>query len=113
VDRLVHGGFAAGALPEDALSLATLETGVGVWALDAEATGSLALTTGADGRLALRDAAGTATVLFAPPPPERAPHRGTTALLLVAVQAPGVDDLVIAEALWTAVSALSTIDAAS
>ena len=32
--------------------------------------------------------------LFSPPPPERAPGRGTTALLLVAVQAPGVDDLV-------------------
>jgi hypothetical protein len=113
VDRLLHGGFAARALPEDALALATLETGVGVWALDADRTGSLALTTGADGRLALRDAGGTAAVLFAPPPPERAPRRGTTALLLVAVQAPGIDDLVIGEALWTAVSALPTIDAAS
>jgi len=111
VDRLVHGGFAARALPEDALALATLETGVGVWALDADAAGALTLRTGADGRLALCDDRGTATVLFSPPPPERAPGRGTTALLLVAVQAPGVDDLVIEEALWTAAAA--TIDAAS
>ena len=40
VDRLLHGGFAARALPEDALALATLETGVGVWALDADAAGA-------------------------------------------------------------------------
>jgi hypothetical protein len=113
VDRLVHGGFDARTLPEAALALATLETGVGVWALDADATGALTLTAGADGRLALRDDRGTAAVLFSPPPPERAPGRGTTALLLVAVQAPGVDDLVIAEALWTAAAALPTIDAAS
>jgi hypothetical protein len=113
VDRLVHGGFAARALPEDALALATLETGVGVWALDADAAGALTLRTGADGRLALCDDRGTATVLFSPPPPERAPGRGTTALLLVAVQAPGVDDLVIEEALWTVATALPTIDAAS
>jgi hypothetical protein len=111
VDRLLHGGFTARALPEDALALATLETGVGVWALDADAAGALTLRTGADGRLALCDDRGTATVLFSPPPPERAPGRGTTALLLVAVQAPGVDDLVIEEALWTAAAA--TIDAAS
>ncbi len=113
VDRLLHGGFAARALPEDALALATLETGVGVWALDADAAGALTLTTGADGRLALCDDRGTAAVLFSPPPPERAPGRGTTALLLVAVQAPGVDDLVIEEALWTATVAVRTIDAAS
>ena len=38
VDRLLHGGFAPARLPEDALALATLETGVPVWAVDADRT---------------------------------------------------------------------------
>ena len=113
LERMLHGGFAARSLPEDALALATLETGVPLWALDADRTGPLTLAVGPDGRLALCDEDGVAAVLFSPPPPERAPGRATTALLLVAVQAPGVDDLVVDEAMWTAAAALPTIDAPS
>jgi hypothetical protein len=113
VDRLLHGGFAAHGLPDDALALATLETGVPVWAADADRTGALTLAAGEDGRLQLRDAAGPVAVLFEPPRPERAPTRATRALLLVAVQAPGVEDLFVEEALWTAAAAMPTIDASS
>jgi hypothetical protein len=52
-------------------------------------------------------------VLFQPPEPDRAPSRHTRALALIAVQAPGVDDIYVEEALWTAVDAVHTIDAPS
>jgi hypothetical protein len=113
VDRLMHGGFTARGLPDDALALATLETGVPLWAFDAARVGSLALTAGADGRLALADERGPVAVLFEPPPPQRAPGRETSAILLVAVQAPGVEDIYVEEAVWTAVAAMPTIDAPS
>jgi DNA/RNA-binding domain of Phe-tRNA-synthetase-like protein len=110
VDRLLHGGFAARGLPEDALALATLETGVPVWAADADRAGPLELAPGADGRLTLADAEGPVAVLFEPPLAERAPRRETRALLLIAVQAPGVDDIFVEEAIWAAASASPTVD---
>jgi hypothetical protein len=113
VDRLLHGGFRTHGMPEDALALATLETGVPVWAADADRTGPLTLAPDADGRLVLADPDGPVAELFAPPLPERAPSRTTRALLLIAVQAPGVDDLFVAESMWTAASAMPTIDAPS
>jgi len=113
VDRLLHGGFAARGLPEDALTLATLETGIPVWAADADRTGALALAPGAGGRLTLADADGPVAVLFEPPLPDRAPSRATRSVLLIAVQAPGVEDLYVEEACWTAAAAMPTIDAPS
>ena len=113
VDRLLHGGFATHGLPEDALALATLETGVPVWAVDADRTGPLTLGPDDDGRLALRDDAGPVAVLFEPPLPDRAPTRATRAILLFAVQAPGVEDIFVEESVWTAASAMPRIDATS
>jgi DNA/RNA-binding domain of Phe-tRNA-synthetase-like protein len=113
LDRLMHGGFRTRGVPEDALALATLETGVPVWAVDAARVGTLELAAAADGRLVLADEHGTIAVLFEPPLPDRAPSRGTRALLLVAVQAPGVEDMFVEEAVWTAASALPRIDTLS
>jgi DNA/RNA-binding domain of Phe-tRNA-synthetase-like protein len=114
LERLLEGRFASRGLPDDALALATLETGVPVWAVDAERLdGALVLAPDAGGRLVLADAAGIVAVLFAPPQPGRAPTRGTRTLELLAVQAPGVDDLFVEEAIWTAAAALRTIDVAS
>jgi DNA/RNA-binding domain of Phe-tRNA-synthetase-like protein len=113
LDRLMHGGFAARGVPEDALALATLETGVPVWAVDADRVGTLQLAPDAGGRLVLADEAGAVAVLFRPPPPGRAPTRDTRALLLVAVQAPGVEDMHVEEAMWTAAAALPRIDSPS
>jgi DNA/RNA-binding domain of Phe-tRNA-synthetase-like protein len=107
VERLLRGGFKAQGLPEDALALATLETGVPVYAVDAETlTGALVLAPDEGGRLVLADDAGPVAVLFQPPQPDRAPGRHTRALALLAVQAPGVDDLFVEEAVWTAAAAL-------
>jgi DNA/RNA-binding domain of Phe-tRNA-synthetase-like protein len=113
LDRLLHGGFTSHGLPDDALALATLETGVPVWAADADRTGPLALGPAADGRLVLHDDHGTVAILFQPPLPDRAPTRATRALLLFAVQAPGVEDIFVEESVWTAASAMPTIDASS
>jgi DNA/RNA-binding domain of Phe-tRNA-synthetase-like protein len=114
VERLLKGGFSPQGLPEDALALATLETGVPVWAVDAGTlAGPLELAPDAGGRLVLADAAGTVAVLFRPPQPDRLPTRGTRALALIAVQAPGVDDIFVEEAVWTAAAAMHTIDAPS
>jgi DNA/RNA-binding domain of Phe-tRNA-synthetase-like protein len=114
VERLLKGGFSARGLPEDALALATLETGVPVWAVDAGTLeGPLSLAPDDRGRLVLGDDAGLVAVLFQPPVAERLPGRHTRALVLIAVQAPGVEDLFVEEAIWTAAAAMPTIDAPS
>jgi len=109
VERLLRGGLPTRGLPDDALALATLETGVPVWACDAaHVDAGLELRPEPpDGRLVLADAAGPVAVLFSAPLPARAPGRATTALRLISVQAPGVADLYVEEALWTTIDALS------
>jgi DNA/RNA-binding domain of Phe-tRNA-synthetase-like protein len=108
VARLLRGGFSAHGMPEDALALATLETGVPVYAVDADTlSGALVLAPDAGGRLVLADAAGTVGVLFQTPEPERLPRRHTRTIALFAVQAPGVDDIFVEEAIWTAAAALT------
>jgi DNA/RNA-binding domain of Phe-tRNA-synthetase-like protein len=114
VERLLRGGFSARGLPEDALALATLETGVPVYAVDADRlSGALVLAPDHGGRLVIADDDGTVAVLFQPPLADRLPGRGTRALALLAVQAPGVDDIFVEEAVWTAAAAMASIDAAS
>jgi DNA/RNA-binding domain of Phe-tRNA-synthetase-like protein len=108
VARLLRGGFSAHGMPEDALALATLETGVPVYAVDADTlAGALVLAPEAGGRLVIADEHGTVGVLFQTPEPERLPGRHTRAFALFAVQAPGVDDIYVEEAVWTAAAALS------
>ena len=107
VERLLRGGFSAHGLPEDALALATLETGVPVYAVDADTlAGALVLALDAGGRLVLADERGTVGVLFRTPEQERLPGRHTRSIALLAVQAPGVDDIYVEEAVWTAASAM-------
>jgi hypothetical protein len=129
VERLVHGGYPSrGRLP-DALSIACIETGVPVWAFDADRLeglpsirSALAGETIEDvpvpaGRLVLADAgpdrlltaAGAdrlLAVLFEPPGPSSAPGRATQRLALVSVVVPGVPALFAEEALWIASEAL-------
>ena len=112
VERLLHGGLRSHGMPDDALALGTLETGVALVALDADrVTGPVGI--GLEERIVLADAAGPVAPLFGTPGPEYAPSRRTRALLLVAVVAPTVSALHVEEALWTAAAALPTIDASS
>lgn len=107
VQRLLHGGYRSHGLPADALLVALVETGVAVWAVDADRVAEPLELRVEGGRLAVAGgAAGTVAPLFAPPPPELAPDRRTRELLLYAVQVPGVPDLFVEEALWTCVELL-------
>jgi DNA/RNA-binding domain of Phe-tRNA-synthetase-like protein len=108
VRRLVDGGFRSHGLPADALTLALVETGVGVWALDADrVTGALELRAQPDGALVIADDAAIVAPLFHDPPRDRAPSRTTSTLLLYAVLVPGVPPLFAQEALDLAVELLA------
>ena len=116
--RLQRGGLPPQNLVDDALTVAVLETGVGVWAFDADRlVGALELREAAEGeplgrgskppplpagRLVIADEAGPVAVLFEPPATGAAVTRGTTRIALVAVAVPNVPDLFVQEALWTA-----------
>jgi hypothetical protein len=114
LERLVQGGYPSrGRLP-DALSIACIETGVPVWALDAERVAlplgvrpSRAEEFGGGGHLVLADADRPLAVLFQPPGPPWAPDRLTRRLALVSVVVPGVPALFAEEALWIAGEALA------
>jgi DNA/RNA-binding domain of Phe-tRNA-synthetase-like protein len=123
LDRLLHGGFRATGLPQDALLLAVAETGVGVWALDAaRVDGSLGIRAAAPGervgegenalelplgRLVVADASAPVAVLFGEPDAGRAPTRSSTLLRLFAIGAAGVPDVHVEEALFTCAQALA------
>jgi DNA/RNA-binding domain of Phe-tRNA-synthetase-like protein len=103
--RMVEGGLRPRDIVSDALTVAILETGVGVWAFDS------ALLTGApriaeeDGRLVLADEEGALAVLFGEPR-RAAVGKTTRRVALVAVAVPGVADLYVEEALWIATGIL-------
>jgi DNA/RNA-binding domain of Phe-tRNA-synthetase-like protein len=104
LERLLRGGFRSTTLLADALLVALVETGVGVWALDgATVTGDLELRPEPPGgAVVIGDDAGTVAPIFADPPPDRAPTKDSRAIVLYAVGAPGVPDLFVDEALWLA-----------
>jgi hypothetical protein len=106
LERLMQGAYLSrGRLP-DALAIACIETGVPVWALDADRVDGLVGVRSADGRLVLADASAEISVLFQPPGPGHAPDRDTRRLALVSVVVPGVPALYAEEALWIAGEAL-------
>jgi DNA/RNA-binding domain of Phe-tRNA-synthetase-like protein len=112
--RLLQGGFVSRGSIEDALLVAVVETGVPVWALDAERVdGPLGLRGAragerlgegeyaddlAPGRMVVADAAAPVAVLFGDIAPSRRPRRETTRLRLFAVAVPGVPALHLEEA---------------
>lgn len=128
--RLFDGGFPARDRLADGCLMAVIETGVPVWALDADtlagpltlrpALGGEAMGEGTPrhppdvappGRLLVADAQGPVAPLFGAPLPDRAPGPGTGRLCLFTVQVPAVPDLHVREALWTVVQAVREVDA--
>jgi DNA/RNA-binding domain of Phe-tRNA-synthetase-like protein len=107
MERLLHGGYPSrGRLP-DALSIACIETGVPVWAFDADRLAPpLGVRPGGEGGLVLADADGAVATLFAAPRASHAPTRETRRLALATVVVPGVPALFAEEALWIAGEAL-------
>jgi DNA/RNA-binding domain of Phe-tRNA-synthetase-like protein len=121
--RLMEGGFTTRGWLDDALLLAVLETGVPVWALDADRVqGDLGIRPMApgerlgdgelapdlrDGRVVVADAATPLAELFAEHvAPSHAPARGTRRLRLFCLAVAGVPELHVEEAMFVCADAL-------
>lgn len=116
-DRLWTGGFPPEGMPQDALTVALLETGVAVWAVDAaalsgplgvrgaaagEALGSDAEYRGlAPGELVIADAERPVARIFETPGPPFVVTGRTRRAVLFVLQVPGVPAITIQEALST------------
>jgi DNA/RNA-binding domain of Phe-tRNA-synthetase-like protein len=120
LERLHDGAFKSRGMPADALTIATVETGVALRAFDVDRLG---------GRLCIRDSApgeslpsklgeltqGTLTIaderaplelLFGGDPGEHWVDRTTRRIAVVAVQVKGVPQAAVEEALWIACAAI-------
>lgn len=117
VQRLVDGEFRSADLVSDACLVALVETGIPVWALDAERVDPESLqirpataedadaelpVSVAPGGLVVADRSGPHAVLFSEPAPGRGVQPRTRRVLLFAVAVDGVPDIHVEEALWTA-----------
>ena len=122
LDRLHDGAFKTQGMPADALTIATVETGVALRAFDAGRTsGSLCIRDSGPGEslpgrsgdlphgtLVLADERGPLELLFGGDPgPDRA-GRDTRRAAIVAVQVKGVPQASVNEALWIASSAIQS-----
>jgi DNA/RNA-binding domain of Phe-tRNA-synthetase-like protein len=110
--RLMHGGLSAADRIEAACLVAVVETGVGVWALDAGAVApggpELRLRQGA---LLVADAGRVHAPVLGDPLPQSVPGPGTRSVVLFAVGVPGVPEVHLHEALWQAQDGLEASDA--
>ena len=120
LERLRAGGFVSRGAVEDAVLLATLETGVPVQAFDASAIeGRIGLRPSAAGErlddlhplragsLTIADERRPLAVLFGDVAPDAAVGRRTTRVALVAIRVKGVPGVSVEEALWTAADTFS------
>lgn len=121
LDRMKWGGFRSRNLLDDAVAIATVETGVPILAFDADRiSGGLTLRLSRDGELigsegrplsanqiVVADDERPVAVLFADIDPERGVTSRTTRMLLAAVQVTGVPDISVEECLWTAAEIVS------
>jgi DNA/RNA-binding domain of Phe-tRNA-synthetase-like protein len=115
LERMLRGDFPSRNLLADARKIALVETGVAVWAIDADTVdGPLGIRlavegdrlgrasdapSAPEGRLVIADAAGPLALLFGDPP---APHEVTSRtehLLLFSIQVAGVPTIFVEEAL--------------
>jgi DNA/RNA-binding domain of Phe-tRNA-synthetase-like protein len=124
LERMRAGGFRSQNLVDDALLLATLETGVPVLAFDAAAVeGALGLrVSGGDellgghgfpvvtGQVVVADSRRVLAVLFGEIADGCAVQRASDRMLLAAVRVKGVPDVSVEEALWVAAETASVGD---
>jgi DNA/RNA-binding domain of Phe-tRNA-synthetase-like protein len=124
VARLLHGGFHSTDLLADALLIALVETGVPVWALNAdrvEAGGLGVRITGegerfgtvtqplAAGRLVVADARRVHALLFGSIAPGHGADAATERIALFAVGVDGVPAIHVEESLWTCGEVLTQV----
>jgi DNA/RNA-binding domain of Phe-tRNA-synthetase-like protein len=122
-ERMFDGEFVTRGLLADVLLIALLDTGIPVWAVDADTvTGELGIRMSIDGeavggehqhveggRLVLADAVSALSLLLREPARGHRPHRHTRHLLLYSLQVEGVPLLALEEALWICRSALASM----
>jgi DNA/RNA-binding domain of Phe-tRNA-synthetase-like protein len=126
VARLVEGGFRSRDLVHDALLIGLVETGVPVWALDADFVhaGGLGIRTSAPGdrlgggdsadylgpgRLVVADAQAVHALLFGEIVPGHAVSSRTTRITLFAIAVEGVPVIHVEEALWVSIEVLRSV----
>jgi DNA/RNA-binding domain of Phe-tRNA-synthetase-like protein len=122
LDRLHDGAFAVRGMPTDALTIATVETGVALRAFDAaQIEGDLCIRDSAPGESlpgkAAELAQGTLTIadgrvprdlLFGGGAADEAVGSGTRRIAVVALQVKGVPQAAVDEALWIACAAIES-----
>jgi DNA/RNA-binding domain of Phe-tRNA-synthetase-like protein len=120
LDRLHDGGFRSTGLPQDALDIAIVETGVALRAFDADSVkGSLCIRDSAPGEslagmpgemekgtLVIADEARPVGLLFGSSAEGLTVGRGSRRVAVAAVQVKGVPQIAVEEALWMAASTL-------
>jgi len=111
LERLMHGGFRSAGVIEDGLTVAIMETGVPVWALDAaNLRGDLEVRESEPGdRLVVADDSGPVAVLFGETVPAHAVSRETRRVALYSIQVAGVSSIHVEEALWLAATIVEDI----
>lgn len=121
LDRLQDGGFKTHGLPADALTIATVETGVALRAWDADRLeGALCIRDSApgeslegrpgelsNGTLIIADEKAPAGLLFGATGSGLAVGRGTHRIAVAAIQVDGVPQIAVDEALWMVAATLS------
>jgi len=121
LDRLQDGGFKTRGLPADALTIATIETGVALRAFDAERLdGPLCIRDSAPGEslegrpsalshgtLLIADERAPAGLLFGPSAEGRDVDSRTRRVAIAAIQVDGVPQIAVDEALWMVSATLS------
>jgi DNA/RNA-binding domain of Phe-tRNA-synthetase-like protein len=122
VERLIHGAFKSENLVDDALTIALVETGVPIWALDADhVEGELGIRVAGErerlgrspdalplpsGRLVIADERSALAVLFGEIARGHGVTRSTRRITLLTVQVAGVPAIHVEEALHTCVDVL-------
>ena len=122
LDRMKHGSFRSRNLLDDALTIATVETGVPVMALDADqVTTPIGLRLSHEGerlsgdgrplsvrQIVVADPDRSVAVLFGDIAENRGVSPLTKRMLLCSVQVKGVPEISVEEALWTVTEVLRT-----
>jgi DNA/RNA-binding domain of Phe-tRNA-synthetase-like protein len=120
LDRLHDGGFKAKGMPADALTIATVETGIALRAFDADRLeGALCVRDSAPGEslpgkpaelargtLVIADERSPVGLLFGATGEGRGVESATRRIAIAAVQVNGVPQIAVEEALWMVAAAL-------
>ncbi|MFP5388651.1 MAG: hypothetical protein ACLGG5_05050 [Thermoleophilia bacterium] len=121
LDRLHDGAFVSRGMPADALTIATVETGVALRVFDmGKLHGDLCIRDSAPGEalpgkpaelaqgtLTIADGRGPLALLFGGPAADREIDSDATQIAIVAVQVKGVPQAAVDEALWIASAAIA------